>query len=153
LVASPQRRRHHNNNGVKMLSTLLPLALALFPHADAACVHNTNAKTSSAKVHSMPLKKLPQSAAGSVLADRAHEAASLARKYGGSVQAPFVPGPNFYSPLRKNDDDGLFWTQEIKGSGGHNVPLDSESLCATVVVTQLSDWWCRFHDCSVLYGD
>ena len=107
------------------LTSLLPLALALFPSSGkAACVDG------KPKVHSLPLKKLP-TPAGYSLTDKSYEVAALARKYAGSIQAPFLPdnAAGFgwsQKPLVNQDGEQMFWTQEVMGSGGHNVPLESE---------------------------
>lgn len=100
-----------------MLTNLLPLALSLFPLTSGASVDG------KPKVHKMPLKKLPQPASASVLMDKAYEVASLARKYGAQVQAPFMPQPLLDQGRAR--DDGLFWTQELQDQGGHNIPLDT----------------------------
>jgi len=103
-----------------MLASLLPLALALFPQtSNAECVHG------NPKVHSLPLKKMPPPSTGSVLADKSYEVASLARKYGANIQQPFLPDPSMMLDQERNSDEGLFWTQELKGNGGHNIPLEN----------------------------
>jgi hypothetical protein len=133
-----------------MLSSLLPLALALFPQTGAASIDG------KPKIHSLPLKKLktPNYSPASVLADKSYEVASLARKYGAQIQAPFLPDghQNSLVDQSRSQDDGLFWTQEMKAGGGHNIPLESGyTFDALKPIMVRSTCYNRFHGCSVLH--
>lgn len=103
------------------LTALLPLALALFPSSG-----NAASVDGKPKIHSLPLKKMP-APNGFSLADKSYEVAALARKYGASM-APFPSndaGSWAQKPFVNQDGEQMFWTQEVKGSGGHNVPLEN----------------------------
>lgn len=141
---------------LKALSSLIPLALLLFTNVNGACVHTDG---TPAKVVKLPLKKMTTISEGLSLADKSYEVAALARKYGGTVQKSFLPddgykwyGDDYGYVAGKDEKDGeqLFWTQEMKNQGGHNIPLESESVEQRAWTTLMMS---RLYECSVLYGN
>jgi saccharopepsin len=95
-----------------ILSTLAPLLL--LPFAAAAD-----------GVHRLKLKKLPPTSSNPDL-----ESAYLAEKYGvAQSQTPLMGSGGSGRKVRLGrpgqDEDELFWTQELLTKGGHGVPLSS----------------------------
>lgn len=84
-------------------------------------------------VHRLKLQKFPRS----VNDINGHlESAYLAEKYGGRLpqsvgQVPLAGSGGYGRKMRigrpGQEDDGLFWTQEV-ANGGHSVPLTSKYL-------------------------
>ncbi|KAG5649029.1 hypothetical protein DXG03_000378 [Asterophora parasitica] len=90
-----------------IFTSYTPLVLALLPFV-------------SADVHKLKLKKLPPSSNNPAL-----ESAYLAEKYGAGPQTPLMGAGGSARRLPKSKDDDLFWTQQVNGKGGHNVPLNN----------------------------
>lgn len=104
-------------------------------------------------IHRLKLKKLPSTSSNPAL-----ESAYLAEKYGGRAtsqyQTPLMGSGGSGRKVRigrpGQDNDDLFWTQDMLTKGGHGVPLssmyrfDSCGFWLTIV---------RFHECPILHGD
>lgn len=95
-----------------ILSRLAPILLLPFVAAEG--------------VHKLKLKKLPPTSSNPAL-----ESAYLSEKYGGSqFQTPLMGSGGSGRKVRiarpGQDDDELFWTQDLLSKGGHGVPLSSE---------------------------
>jgi len=76
-------------------------------------------------VHKLKLKKLPPTTSNPAL-----ESAYLSEKYGGSqFQTPLMGSGGSGRKVRigrpGQDDDELFWTQDLLNKGGHGVPLSN----------------------------